>query len=44
MVQKFTLRELAAEPDVILCDEVTSVLDTVVGAAIIRTTPTRGCC
>ena len=29
-------RALAAEPDVILCDEVTSALDTVVGAAIIK--------
>lgn len=28
-------RALAAEPDIILCDEVTSALDTVVGAAII---------
>ncbi|MGI9413055.1 MAG: ABC transporter ATP-binding protein, partial [Hyphomicrobiales bacterium] len=27
-------RALAAEPDIILCDEVTSALDTVVGAAI----------
>ena len=35
-VQKFTLREQAAEPDVILCDEVTSALDTVVGAAVIK--------
>ncbi|MFL6666014.1 MAG: ABC transporter ATP-binding protein [Burkholderia ambifaria] len=29
-------RALAAEPDLILCDEVTSALDTVVGAAIIE--------
>src|SRR5690606_17020322 len=29
-------RALAAEPEVIICDEVTSALDTVVGAAIIR--------
>ena len=29
-------RALAAEPEVILCDEVTSSLDTVVGAAVIR--------
>ena len=29
-------RALAAEPELILCDEVTSSLDTVVGAAIIR--------
>ena len=29
-------RALAAEPEVILCDEVTSALDTVVGAAIIK--------
>ena len=29
-------RALAAQPDVILCDEVTSALDTVVGAAIIK--------
>ena len=29
-------RALAAEPDLLLCDEVTSSLDTVVGAAIIR--------
>ncbi len=29
-------RALAAEPEVILCDEVTSALDTVVGAAIIE--------
>ena len=29
-------RALAAKPDVILCDEVTSALDTVVGAAIIK--------
>ena len=29
-------RALAAEPEVILCDEVTSSLDTVVGAAIIK--------
>ncbi len=29
-------RALAAEPEVILCDEVTSSLDTIVGASIIR--------
>jgi peptide/nickel transport system ATP-binding protein len=29
-------RALAAQPDLILCDEVTSALDTVVGAAIIE--------
>jgi len=29
-------RALAAKPDLILCDEVTSALDTVVGAAILR--------
>jgi peptide/nickel transport system ATP-binding protein len=29
-------RALAAEPDIILCDEVTSALDTVVGAAIVE--------
>ena len=29
-------RALAAEPEVILCDEVTSSLDTVVGAAVIQ--------
>ena len=29
-------RALAAEPDIILCDEVTSALDTVIGAAILE--------
>lgn len=29
-------RALAAEPDIILCDEVTSALDTLVGAAILK--------